>query len=219
MGISTVQSYRGAQIFEAVGLAKSGDRPVLHRHGQPDPGRRAGRDRPRGADAAPPRATRRRRRGRRARRRRQLPVAAGRRVPHVEPRHGRQAPAGRSDITGYPTWKEYAKLVNDESGHRCDDPRPAEVQARRADRRSAIDEVEPAKEIVKRFVTGAMSFGSISAEAHETLAIAMNRIGGKSNTGEGGEDPAVQARRGPELGNRRCGGGRRSSRWPAPGSA
>ncbi len=52
----------------------------------------------------------------------------------------------------------------------------------------SIDEVEPAKEIVKRFATGAMSFGSISAEAHETLAIAMNRMGGKSNTGEGGED-------------------------------
>ena len=52
-----------------------------------------------------------------------------------------------------------------------------------------LDEVEPAKEIVKRFCTGAMSFGSISAEAHETLAIAMNRLGGKSNTGEGGEDP------------------------------
>ena len=51
-----------------------------------------------------------------------------------------------------------------------------------------IEEVEPAKEIVKRFTTGAMSFGSISKEAHETLAIAMNRIGGKSNTGEGGED-------------------------------
>src|SRR4029077_11173710 len=50
-------------------------------------------------------------------------------------------------------------------------------------------EVEPAKNIVKRFCTGAMSFGSISAEAHETLAIAMNRLGGKSNTGEGGEDP------------------------------
>ncbi len=53
-----------------------------------------------------------------------------------------------------------------------------------------LDEVEPAKEIVKRFATGAMSYGSISKEAHETLAIAMNRIGGKSNTGEGGEDPA-----------------------------
>ncbi len=53
-----------------------------------------------------------------------------------------------------------------------------------------LEQVQPAKEIVKRFCTGAMSFGSISAEAHETLAIAMNRIGGKSNTGEGGEDPA-----------------------------
>jgi glutamate synthase (NADPH/NADH) large chain len=51
-----------------------------------------------------------------------------------------------------------------------------------------LEEVEPATEIVKRFMTGAMSFGSISKEAHETLAIAMNRIGGKSNTGEGGED-------------------------------
>jgi glutamate synthase (NADPH/NADH) large chain len=53
-----------------------------------------------------------------------------------------------------------------------------------------VDEVEPAKEIVKRFATGAMSLGSISTEAHATLAVAMNRIGGKSNTGEGGEDPA-----------------------------
>ena len=52
-----------------------------------------------------------------------------------------------------------------------------------------VEEVEPASEIVKRFNTGAMSFGSISKEAHETLAIAMNRLGGKSNTGEGGEDP------------------------------
>ncbi|MFX5656527.1 glutamate synthase-related protein, partial [Acinetobacter baumannii] len=51
-----------------------------------------------------------------------------------------------------------------------------------------LEEVEPAKEIVKRFATGAMSLGSISTEAHTTLAVAMNRIGGKSNTGEGGED-------------------------------
>ena len=54
-----------------------------------------------------------------------------------------------------------------------------------------IEEVESAKEIVKRFTTGAMSFGSISKEAHETLAIAMNRLGAKSNTGEGGEDPGA----------------------------
>src|SRR5690606_28574202 len=52
-----------------------------------------------------------------------------------------------------------------------------------------IEEVEPVESIVKRFSTGAMSYGSISAEAHETLAIAMNRLGAKSNTGEGGEDP------------------------------
>ncbi len=54
-----------------------------------------------------------------------------------------------------------------------------------------IEEVEPATAIVKRFKTGAMSFGSISKEAHENLAIAMNRLGGKSNTGEGGEDPGA----------------------------
>jgi glutamate synthase (NADPH/NADH) large chain len=56
-----------------------------------------------------------------------------------------------------------------------------------------LDEVEPAKEIVKRFATGAMSLGSISTEAHATLAVAMNRIGGKSNTGEGGEDERATA--------------------------
>src|SRR5699024_9951189 len=52
-----------------------------------------------------------------------------------------------------------------------------------------LDEVEPVSEIVKRFATGAMSYGSISREAHETLAIAMNRLGGRSNSGEGGEEP------------------------------
>src|SRR5262249_45213022 len=59
-----------------------------------------------------------------------------------------------------------------------------------ADKPIPIDEVEPVEEILRRFKSGAMSYGSISQEAHETLAIAMNRIGGKSNTGEGGEDPA-----------------------------
>ncbi len=74
-----------------------------------------------------------------------------------------------------------------------------------------IEEVEPVSEIVKRFSTGAMSYGSISMEAHETLAIAMNRLGGKSNTGEGGEDPERLLRRRP--------GAARSSRWPPAGSA
>ena len=62
-----------------------------------------------------------------------------------------------------------------------------------------IDDVEPAGEIVKRFVTGAMSFGSISMETHKTLAVAMNRLGGKSNTGEGGEDPERYLNQDPQF--------------------
>jgi len=86
------------------------------------------------------------------------------------------------------TYKEYAQIINDQSRRHMTlrglfefklDPSKA----------ISIDEVEPASEIVKRFATGAMSLGSISTEAHATLAVAMNRIGGKSNTGEGGEDP------------------------------
>ena len=76
-------------------------------------------------------------------------------------------------------------------GHACHHPRPVPRQdaRRRTSRKPVpIEEVEPAKNIVRRFSTGAMSFGSISREAHTTLAIAMNRIGGKSNTGEGGEE-------------------------------
>ncbi len=70
-------------------------------------------------------------------------------------------------------------------------------------------------EIVKRFATGAMSYGSISAEAHETLAIAMNRLGGKSNTGEGGEDPERYVPDSPTA----TPSARPSSRWPRAGSA
>jgi len=88
----------------------------------------------------------------------------------------------------YNTYKDYAQIINDQSRRMLTlrglfefkiDPSKA----------IPIDEVEPASEIVKRFATGAMSLGSISTEAHATLAVAMNRIGGKSNTGEGGEDP------------------------------
>ena len=86
----------------------------------------------------------------------------------------------------YDIFKEYTALVDDQSKQLAtlrglfkfaEDRQPI-----------PIDEVEPVSEIVKRFSTGAMSYGSISAEAHETLAIAMNRLGAKSNTGEGGED-------------------------------
>jgi glutamate synthase (NADPH/NADH) large chain len=89
----------------------------------------------------------------------------------------------------FETYKEYAQIINDQSKRHMTLRGLFEF---RLDPSKAIpvDEVEPAAEIVKRFATGAMSLGSISTEAHTTLAIAMNRIGGKSNTGEGGEDPA-----------------------------
>ncbi|MDP3192715.1 glutamate synthase-related protein, partial [Rhodoferax sp.] len=86
------------------------------------------------------------------------------------------------------TYKEYAQLINDQSKRHMTLRGLFEFKIDPA-RAIPLDEVEPAKEIVKRFATGAMSLGSISTEAHATLAIAMNRIGGKSNTGEGGEDP------------------------------
>jgi glutamate synthase (NADPH/NADH) large chain len=86
------------------------------------------------------------------------------------------------------TFKEYAKLINEQST-KLKTLRGLFV-IKSAGAAVPLAEVEPAKEIVKRFATGAMSLGSISTEAHTTLAIAMNRIGGKSNTGEGGEDPA-----------------------------
>ncbi|MGB0127539.1 MAG: glutamate synthase-related protein, partial [Rhodocyclaceae bacterium] len=85
------------------------------------------------------------------------------------------------------TYKEYAKIINEQNARLMTFRGLFEFKA--ASDPIPLEEVEPAKEIVRRFVTGAMSLGSISTEAHSTLAIAMNRIGGKSNTGEGGEDP------------------------------
>ena len=86
------------------------------------------------------------------------------------------------------TYKEYAKLINEQATKLKTLRGLFELKS--AGIAVPLDEVEPAKNIVRRFVTGAMSLGSISTEAHTTLAIAMNRIGGRSNTGEGGEDPA-----------------------------
>ncbi|MDR0717709.1 MAG: glutamate synthase subunit alpha, partial [Azoarcus sp.] len=87
----------------------------------------------------------------------------------------------------FDSYREYAKIINDQSRRHMTlrglfELKPAGAPV-------PLDEVEPAREIVERFATGAMSLGSISTEAHTTLAIAMNRIGGRSNTGEGGEDP------------------------------
>ncbi|MBI1979247.1 MAG: glutamate synthase large subunit, partial [Elusimicrobia bacterium] len=86
----------------------------------------------------------------------------------------------------YKSYKEFSEMINNQNSHLLTlrgllDFKPSQPVP--------IEEVEPVKEIVKRFATGAMSLGSISREAHETLALAMNQIGGKSNTGEGGEDP------------------------------
>jgi len=89
----------------------------------------------------------------------------------------------------FSTYKEYAQIINDQSKRHLTLRGLFEFRFDPA-KAIAIEEVEPASEIVKRFATGAMSLGSISTEAHATLAVAMNRIGGKSNTGEGGEDPA-----------------------------
>jgi glutamate synthase (NADPH/NADH) large chain len=89
----------------------------------------------------------------------------------------------------FDTYKEYAQLINDQSRRHMTLRGLFEFKVDPS-RAIAVEEVEPASEIVKRFATGAMSLGSISTEAHTTLALAMNRIGGKSNTGEGGEDPA-----------------------------
>ncbi|MFA7602368.1 MAG: glutamate synthase large subunit [Novosphingobium sp.] len=84
-------------------------------------------------------------------------------------------------------YREFAQSINDQSARML--TIRGLMELKKADKAIPIDEVEPASEIVKRFATGAMSYGSISWEAHTTLALAMNRIGGKSNTGEGGEDP------------------------------
>ncbi len=88
----------------------------------------------------------------------------------------------------YQTYKEYAEIINDQSRRQMTLRGLMEFKVDPS-KAIPVEEVEPASEIVKRFATGAMSLGSISAEAHAVLAVAMNRIGGKSNTGEGGEDP------------------------------
>ncbi len=89
----------------------------------------------------------------------------------------------------FSTYKEYAQIINDQSMRHMTLRGLFEFKIDPA-KAIPVEEVEAASEIVKRFATGAMSLGSISTEAHATLAVAMNRIGGKSNTGEGGEDPA-----------------------------
>jgi len=184
MGISTLQSYCGAQLWEAVGLSAA----LVDRHLAGTPSRVGGIGMELIADET-------------LRRHRQAfdDASAGTRLDaggeyqyRVQGEHHNWNPltiaklqhATRGD--SYSTFKEFSQLANDETLRQSTlrglldfverDPVP-------------LDEVEPASAITRRFCTGAMSFGSLGKEAHETLAIAMNRLGGRSNSGEGGEEP------------------------------
>ncbi len=186
MGISTIQSYRGAQIFEAVGLSQE----FVDKYFTWTPSRVGGV----GIDVIAEEV--------RMRHRRAFPERLTDDIKVLDPggkyqwRHDGEYHM-YNPITihklqyacrtnNYEVYKEYSELV----------AQYTKVCALRglfefkfADKPIPIEEVEPVESICRRFKTGAMSYGSISKEAHEALAIAMNRIGGKSNTGEGGEDP------------------------------
>ena len=185
MGISTLRSYRSAQVFEAVGL----NRDLVNRYFVGTASRIGGIGLDEIANEARARYDEAQGHGDGSG---TLLQSGGfyryrmdgeRHLWTPEAIHKLQEATRRSEPALY---GEYAALINDQSEHistlrgmfrfRETNPVP-------------IEEVEPASEIVKRFVTGAMSFGSISREAHETVALAMNRLGGMSNSGEGGEDP------------------------------
>ena len=192
MGISTIQSYRGAQIFEAVGLnsqlvdayfTKTPTRiegigldtvaeEVHKRHQTVFPP--SGNKGDRGLDAGGERKWR---------------YNGEFHLFGPEAIHFLQHSCRTDD---YRLFKKYENLIDDQSEHLCTIRGLMDI--RFSEHPVPLEEVESVEEILKRFKTGAMSYGSISKEAHETLAIAMNRIGGKSNTGEGGEDPARYVR-------------------------
>jgi glutamate synthase domain-containing protein 2/glutamate synthase domain-containing protein 1/glutamate synthase domain-containing protein 3 len=184
MGISTIPSYCGAQIFEAVGLHPE----LVERHFTGTPSRIAGI----GLDVLAREALDRHLRAYpdsdvllplggvyawRADGERHLWNPETIALLQHAVRHG-----------GAETYEEYSRQVNEDAA-RSSTLRGLLDFEFPADGGVPLEEVEPAAEIVKRFSTGAMSLGSLGREAHETLAIAMNRLGGKSNTGEGGEDP------------------------------
>ena len=185
MGISSLQSYRGAQVFEALGLRQD----VIDEYFSWTASRVGGI----GTDVIAQEVLMRHQAAfpERPLDRRTLPVGgqyqwrdAGEfHLFNPESIHRLQ----KAVRTGsYATFKSYSKLVDEQATNLCTLRGLLELKTGEA---IPLGEVEPAETIMKRFKTGAMSYGSISREAHETLAIAMNRIGGKSNTGEGGEDP------------------------------
>ncbi|QDU31734.1 Ferredoxin-dependent glutamate synthase 1 [Anatilimnocola aggregata] len=189
MGISTLQSYKGAQIFEAVGL----DSEIIDRCLVGTASRIKGI----GFEVLAQEAIRRHEIGYPSREQQSLPV-----LPNFGEYHWRadgerhmwdpqsisdlQTAARENNADAY--WK-FSKHTNEEATRKSALRGLLKFKERVGHGPIPISQVEPATSIVKRFCTGAMSFGSISAESHESLAIAMNRIGGKSNTGEGGEDP------------------------------
>ncbi|REJ82010.1 MAG: glutamate synthase large subunit [Acidobacteria bacterium] len=193
MGISTLASYKGAQIFEALGLHREvmdrcfvGTASRLQGAGFATLAEECLRLHELGHPARPP----------------VRDDVVDEQLPNPGEFHWRaggerhmwspgvlgalQSAARSGDEDAY--WR-FAELSNEDATRRCTLRGLLEL-VERPQRGVRLDEVEPASEIVKRFCTGAMSFGSISAESHEALAVAMNRLGGKSNTGEGGEDPA-----------------------------
>ncbi|MGH7248695.1 MAG: glutamate synthase-related protein, partial [Pseudomonadota bacterium] len=185
MGISTLQSYRGAQVFEAIGLNKA----LVEKYFTGTSSRIEGV----GLDVL----------AREAKMKHDLafrPVTdadteldtGGNYQYRVRGEYHLLNPLTVSKLQhavrqqSFQTFQEYSELINNQAKHLC--TLRGLMEFKWAAKPIPIEEVEPASEIVKRFATGAMSYGSISKEAHETLAIAMNRIGGRSNTGEGGED-------------------------------
>jgi len=185
MGISTYQSYCGAQIFEAIGLNASfvaeyftGTATQIEGIGLTEVAEEAQRMHRNAFGADPVLAN--------------ALEAGGEYAYRVRGEEHMWTPDSIAKLqmatrtNNAATYKEYAQLINEQST-RLKTLRGL-FEIRPAGTAVPLEEVEPAKEIVKRFVTGAMSLGSISTEAHTTLAIAMNRLGGKSNTGEGGED-------------------------------
>ena len=186
MGISTFQSYRGAQIFESVGLNQT----VIDKYFTWTASRIEGV----GLDVLAEEALTRHRRAFPSRSVNGAVLDAGGNYQwrsdgefhlfNPQSVHKLQLACRTGS---YKLFQEYAELINNQAKNLC--TLRGLLDFKWAENPIPIEEVEPVEAIVKRFKTGAMSYGSISQEAHEALAIAMNRLGGKSNTGEGGEDP------------------------------
>ncbi len=187
MGISTLQSYRGAQIFEAIGLNQS----MVEKYFTGTASRIEGV----GLEVLAQEARMKHDHAYHPVTESDTELTVGGSYAYrVRGEHHMLNPLTITKLQhavnqqSYKTYEEFAALVDEENRERR--TIRGLMDFKWAARPIPIEDVEPAQEIVKRFATGAMSYGSISKEAHETLAIAMNRIGAKSNTGEGGEDDA-----------------------------